>query len=113
MSHITGGGFIENIPRVLPTGLGCTIDASTWALPEVFGWLMQAGNVAPLEMMRTFNCGIGMVVVVGKDRAQKALEAIKAAGEDGVRVIGEVVEGEGVTLNQLDSWGSTVKNGAT
>lgn len=104
MSHITGGGFTENIPRALPSGLGCTIDVSAWTLPEVFRWLMQAGNVASLEMMRTFNCGIGMVVVVGKGEVDMALEAIKKAGEVDAYVIGEVVEGEGVKFNHLESW---------
>lgn len=66
MSHITGGGFTENIPRVFPSGseLGCTIDAKTWELPEMWKWMMKVGSIEPLEMARTFNMGIGMVVIV-------------------------------------------------
>ncbi|KAF8599743.1 AIR synthetase [Ceratobasidium sp. AG-I] len=72
LSHITGGGFIENVPRVLPRGVRARIDASSYPYPEVFRWLAKTGGVEPLEMARTFNCGIGMVVVVGKDDVEKA-----------------------------------------
>jgi phosphoribosylamine--glycine ligase/phosphoribosylformylglycinamidine cyclo-ligase len=66
MSHITGGGFTENIPRVFPSGsdLGCTVDAKAWELPEMWKWMMKVGNIEPMEMARTFNMGIGMVVLV-------------------------------------------------
>ena len=64
MAHITGGGLTENIIRVIPDGLGLDIDASAWTLPPVFDWLMREGQVAPSEMWRTFNCGIGFVLVV-------------------------------------------------
>ena len=66
MSHITGGGFLENIPRVFPSGsnLGCTIDAKAWDLPAIWKWIMKTGNIEALEMARTFNMGIGMVVIV-------------------------------------------------
>ena len=70
MSHITGGGFIENIPRVLPPGTGCTVDAGAYQLPPVFSYLMRNGGIAPKEMARTFNCGVGMVLVVAKDSKQ-------------------------------------------
>ena len=65
LAHITGGGFPENIPRILPATLGCDIDLAAIPVPPVFGWLSGAGGVAPEEMLRTFNCGIGMIVVVG------------------------------------------------
>ena len=64
MAHITGGGFVENVPRALPKSLGARIDAAKWALPPIFRWVMRAGTIAPSEMVRTFNCGIGMVLVV-------------------------------------------------
>lgn len=100
LAHITGGGFIENIPRVLPRGVRARIDASSYPYPEVFRWLAKAGGVEPLEMARTFNCGIGMVVVVGKGDVEKAKELI----EGPVYVIGELVPGEGVEMVGLDSW---------
>ncbi len=81
MAHITGGGLIENVPRVLPDGLGVTFDASTWPLPPVFGWLMKAGGLSALEMARTFNVGLGMVVVVPEARAVEASALLAKAGE--------------------------------
>ncbi len=81
LSHITGGGFVENMPRVLPSHLSAGIDASTWPLPAVFQWLMEAGNIAPAEMARTFNCGIGMVAVVAEKDADGVTAALREAGE--------------------------------
>lgn len=89
MAHITGGGLVENLPRVLPDTLAARIDARTWERPPVFGWLAEAGNIAPEEMLRTFNCGIGMAVVVGPDRAAAAERALTDAGER-VRTIGRI-----------------------
>ena len=89
LAHITGGGFPENIPRVLPEGLAAEIDAASWDLPPVFGWLVGAG-VAPEELARTFNCGIGMVAVVAPGRAAEAEDILSVSGET-VRRIGEVV----------------------
>lgn len=103
MSHITGGGFTENIPRVLPKGLGCYVDAATWELPAPFRFLMKHGGVEPLEMARTFNNGIGMVLIVDKTLVNKVKEGLAAAGEQ-VWQIGEVVEGNGVEMRNLDSW---------
>ncbi|KAF9229071.1 aminoimidazole ribonucleotide synthetase [Gyrodon lividus] len=106
MSHITGGGFIENIPRVLPKGLGCYVDASTWELPPVFQYLMKEGGVAPLEMARTFNMGIGLVVIVGKEECENVLNALRA--EDlGVPLykIGEVTGTSGLEMRNLEHWG--------
>ncbi|CAE6460945.1 unnamed protein product [Rhizoctonia solani] len=100
LAHITGGGFIENIPRVLPKGTAARISVSTYPYPPVFQWLAKQGGVEPLEMARTFNCGIGMVVVVAKEDVQKAKQLI--GGE--VYQIGEVVSGEGVELVDLDAW---------
>jgi phosphoribosylformylglycinamidine cyclo-ligase len=81
MAHITGGGLLENIPRVLPDTTVATIDKAAWTLPPVFQWLMQQGNVAEREMHRTFNCGIGMVVVVDAADADAAAKFLAAQGE--------------------------------
>ena len=91
MAHITGGGLIENIPRVLPTGVAVELDAARWDMPEVFRWLARVGEVEPLEMARTFNCGVGMVVVVSADRADELVDIFHVAGES-VSVIGSVRE---------------------
>jgi len=105
LSHITGGGFLENIPRVLPSGTGCYIDARAWGLPPVFTWLMKEGGVQPLEMSRTFNNGIGMILIVGRDKLDEAIQTIQASGER-VYKVGEVVAGEGVEMRNLDAWSS-------
>lgn len=104
MSHITGGGFIENIPRVLPKGVGCEVDASTYPLPKVFDWLRRAGDIEPLEMCRTFNCGIGMIVVVAKEDAQAAMDVLSKSGEARVYEVGRVTQNAGVTIKGLESW---------
>lgn len=105
LSHITGGGFLENIPRVLPSGTGCYIDARAWELPPVFKWLMKEGGVQPLEMARTFNNGIGMILIVGPDKVDEVVQTIRASGEK-VYSIGEVVAGEAVEMRNLDAWSS-------
>ena len=104
MSHITGGGFIENIPRVLPKGTGCEVDAATWKLPPVFAWLMKEGGVEAKEMARTFNCGVGMVVVVAEEKVEQALQSIRDGGEKGVFVMGKITPTEGVEMLNLESW---------
>ncbi len=101
LAHITGGGFPDNLPRVLPKGLGVTLDLVAIPLPDVFRWLAQAGGLAQSEMARTFNCGIGMVVVASRQGAGEAEAALRAAGERPVK-IGEIVEaaeGERVLMN--------------
>ncbi|MEX0605181.1 phosphoribosylformylglycinamidine cyclo-ligase [Marinobacter sp.] len=82
LSHITGGGLPENIPRVLPDGVCAAIDTESWSLPPVFEWLKQAGGVADHEMYRTFNCGIGMVVCVPADQVSLTLDTLSASGEN-------------------------------
>ncbi|KAJ3474923.1 hypothetical protein NLI96_g12174 [Meripilus lineatus] len=107
MSHITGGGFIENIPRVLPKGLGCYVDVSAWQLPPVFRWLMSEGGVEPLEMARTFNNGVGLVLVVDKDKVDEVVRVLLSSGSSSgseVYRIGEVTAKEGVEMRGLDSW---------
>jgi phosphoribosylformylglycinamidine cyclo-ligase len=80
-AHITGGGLPGNLPRVLPEGVTAVIDARAWAVPPVFAWLARSGNVAPDEMLRVFNCGIGMVLVVAADQAEAAKAMLEEAGE--------------------------------
>lgn len=91
LAHITGGGLTENLPRVLPKGVGGEIDLARWQPPPVFGWLKATAGVDDAEMLRTFNCGIGMVLVVGAERASDVLESLRTHGEAPV-VIGELVE---------------------
>ena len=89
MAHITGGGLTENIPRVLPDAVTAVVDRNSWAAPPVFAWLQEHGKVDAAEMARTFNCGIGMVVIVAKDHAATATAQLQAAGEN-VFTIGEI-----------------------
>ncbi|HPE26476.1 phosphoribosylformylglycinamidine cyclo-ligase [Albidovulum sp.] len=96
LAHITGGGLTENLPRVLPEGLGATIDLDAWALPPVFGWLAGTADMAEAELLKTFNCGIGLIVVAAADRAA-ALKAVLEAEGETVTVIGEVGAGQGVS----------------
>ncbi len=91
--HITGGGFPENIPRVVPKGLATKVTLGSWEIPPLFKWIQEAGNVPDSEMFRTFNMGVGLVAVVPKEDVDKAL----AAGV-GAFVMGEIVEGEGVIM---------------
>lgn len=93
-AHITGGGLTDNIPRVLPDGCGVTLQRNRWARDPVFEWLQATGRIADDEMHRTFNCGIGMVVIVAAERADEALNVLRAAGEDAA-VIGAVRSGSG------------------
>jgi phosphoribosylformylglycinamidine cyclo-ligase len=91
MAHITGGGLVENIPRILPENTQCVIRAGSWKRPAVFDWLQEKGGITDLEMYRVFNNGIGMAVVVSKEDAEKAVEAFKAQGET-VYLIGEITD---------------------
>jgi phosphoribosylformylglycinamidine cyclo-ligase len=80
LAHITGGGLLENIPRVLPEGLAAELDSKRWPIPPVFGWLPSTG-ISAREMHRTFNCGIGMVVIVAPEDADETLRILRASGE--------------------------------
>ncbi|MGO4855535.1 phosphoribosylformylglycinamidine cyclo-ligase [Phaeovulum sp. W22_SRMD_FR3] len=95
LAHITGGGLTENLPRVLPEGLGAEINLSSWQLPPVFRWLAETANMAEPELLKTFNCGIGMILAVSADRAE-ALKALLEAEGETVTVMGSVIEGQGV-----------------
>lgn len=89
MAHITGGGLVENVPRVLPDSLTAVLKKDSWKMPALFQWLQKHGNVAEEEMHRVFNCGIGMVVIVSKENADKAVSELEASGETVYR-IGEI-----------------------
>lgn len=95
LAHITGGGLTENLPRVLPEGLGARIDLGAWALPPVFGWLMREGGISEAEMLKSFNCGIGMVLAVEPARAAALADLLAAQGETVIE-LGAVTPGEGV-----------------
>lgn len=86
ISHITGGGFWENIPRVLPQGTKAVVDGNSWQWPEIFNWLQEKGNVETHEMYRTFNCGVGLVVALPEVDVEKALAALNAEGETAWRL---------------------------
>lgn len=102
LAHITGGGFVENIPRMLPKDLGCEIDVTSWTLPEVFKWLKRAGNIEAMEMARTFNCGIGMVAIVSIENVERVIGQLKGTGAD-VFQIGTLC-GQSLQLKGLESW---------
>jgi phosphoribosylformylglycinamidine cyclo-ligase len=95
LAHITGGGLPENLPRVMPQGTRALIDTRSWQRPAIFDWLQQQGGVADSEMLRTFNCGVGMVVCVAADSANQAMEFLSRQGETVWR-LGEVVASEGM-----------------
>ncbi|MGI3185815.1 phosphoribosylformylglycinamidine cyclo-ligase [Nioella aestuarii] len=95
LAHITGGGLTENLPRVLPEGMGAEIDLNSWSLPPVFAWLMAEGGLDEKEMLKTFNSGIGMVVVVAADRAEEIAALLGAEGETVAR-LGTVTAGAGI-----------------
>jgi phosphoribosylformylglycinamidine cyclo-ligase len=95
LAHITGGGLSENLPRILPAGLAAHIDLGAWKAPAVFGWLRQCGNLDDAEMLRTFNCGIGLVAVAAQGDADRVMSVLQAAGE-APAVIGEIEPGRGI-----------------
>jgi len=94
IAHITGGGLAENLERILPAGIDATVNTSTWVRPEIFNWLQEQGAIPESEMQRTFNCGIGMVLVVDAADAQAAVESLNAAGES-AKIIGSISDGSG------------------
>ncbi|MCA1288098.1 phosphoribosylformylglycinamidine cyclo-ligase [Salipiger bermudensis] len=81
LAHITGGGLTENLPRVLPEGMGAEISLDAWELPPVFKWMAETGGIAPAEMLKTFNCGVGMVLAVDASRAEAIAELLRGEGE--------------------------------
>ena len=95
--HITGGGFFENIPRIIPEGLGVEITLGSWTAPPIFDYIQNAGNMDTAEMFATFNMGIGMMMVVKEEEVDAVKACIEGAGEEAF-VIGKIIEGKGVTL---------------
>ncbi|HET8692019.1 MAG TPA: phosphoribosylformylglycinamidine cyclo-ligase [Steroidobacteraceae bacterium] len=98
LAHITGGGLTDNIPRVLPDGLGVKLEARAWRRDALWDWIQRTGRIADAEMHRTFNCGIGMVAIVPRAEADAALALLASAGEQ-ANLIGEVVAGAGVRIS--------------
>ena len=92
IAHITGGGLTGNIPRILPEGLECHIDPNAWQRPEIFQWLQSEGQVADDEMWRTFNCGIGLIIIIASENAEKAKTLLEQCGETAFH-IGEIQAG--------------------
>ena len=105
LAHITGGGLLENVPRVLPTGCHAAIDADRWPLPRLMAWLQAQGNIEPAEMARTFNTGVGLVAVVAAEEAEAVAAALTQAGET-VFAIGSVEKGQrGCTVRgSAETW---------
>jgi phosphoribosylformylglycinamidine cyclo-ligase len=99
LAHITGGGLTENPPRVLPEGLACQIDLGAWTLPPVFRWLAETAGMSEAELLKTFNCGIGMMLVVDPGKADAILAQLAAMGEAPVRM-GQIIEGQGGVVYQ-------------
>ena len=95
--HITGGGFYENIPRIIPEGLGVNIRLGSWRILPIFQYIKQNGNIELKEMFSTFNMGIGMMMVVDEEKKDTVLTALQKAGEK-AEVIGEIVKGQGVSI---------------
>ena len=114
LAHITGGGLLENIPRVLPDGVHARIDADAWPQPRLMAFLQAQGAIEPEEMARTFNCGVGMAVVVSADQADAVLAALDAAGETAFR-IGDIVAGQrGCTVHgSAETWSARTDWSAT
>jgi len=94
MAHITGGGLIDNLPRVLPESCCAEIELSSWTMPAVFEWLQQSGNIDQYEMFRTFNCGVGMVLVVDQNDSESCIEQLNALGENAWK-IGHIIDKSG------------------
>lgn len=94
MAHITGGGITDNVPRVLPHGTAALIDRSAWEVPPIFTWLQRSGSIPDEDMLRTFNMGIGLIIVTGRHQAEPLIDELAARGGHKARVIGEVVPGE-------------------
>jgi phosphoribosylformylglycinamidine cyclo-ligase len=104
-AHITGGGLVGNVPRVLPDGFVAVLEPY-WSVPAVFGWLAKAGGIASDEMLRVFNCGIGMAVVVAAEDSERATEMLRDAGESVAR-IGHIAAGSGeaeVRIEVPEGW---------
>ena len=94
MAHITGGGITDNLPRVLPHGTAALIDRSAWTVPPIFTWLQRSGSIPEDDMLRTFNMGIGLIIVTGRGHAEPLIDELAARGGHNACIIGEIVPGE-------------------
>jgi phosphoribosylformylglycinamidine cyclo-ligase len=94
MAHITGGGITDNLPRVLPHGTAAIVDTASWSVPPLFTWLQRSGGIPIDDMLRTFNMGIGLIIVTARDHAEPLIDELAARGGRDARVIGQVVAGE-------------------
>ncbi len=94
MAHITGGGITDNLPRVLPHGTAAVVETASWEVPAIFRWLERSGRIPPDDMLRTFNMGIGLIIVCSRHDAQPLIDELAARGGHNARVIGEIVAGE-------------------
>jgi phosphoribosylformylglycinamidine cyclo-ligase len=101
IAHITGGGVLDNVPRVLPEGVVARIDSGSWQAPAVFRWLYEVGQIKPQEMLRVFNCGIGMVLVIDPEYTDATTRHLSERGETVYR-LGEVAPGDGPAKVQVD-----------
>ena len=104
LAHITGGGLVENIPRVLPQGLGTDLDGGAWTIPPVFRWLQSVGRIGAAEMARTFNCGLGMVAIAAKDAAGAVEAVLREHGETATAVGSVVQRRNGGQTVQIADW---------
>jgi homoserine kinase len=106
MAHITGGGLLENIPRMLPKTLAAELDAKSWPLLDVFKWLKSAGRMEHTEFARTFNTGLGMVLVVSQENVRTTMDRLQEYGEK-VYVVGSLVKrgDEECVVRNMDVWG--------
>jgi phosphoribosylformylglycinamidine cyclo-ligase len=101
LAHITGGGLVENVPRILPGGLIAKIDARRWQAPPVFRWIYETAKMTPESLLRTFNCGIGMVVIVAEADAKRMAGALRDQGET-VYHLGTLIPGDGPACVEID-----------
>jgi phosphoribosylformylglycinamidine cyclo-ligase len=102
MAHITGGGITDNLPRVLPHGTAAVVDVSSWKVPPLFRWLQQSGRVPIEDMLRTFNMGIGLIIVTTAHQSEALIEELAARGGHDARVIGEIVPGEPPSVSYVN-----------
>ena len=93
MAHITGGGITDNLPRILPAGTEAVVRLGSWEIPALFLWLARAGAVPEEDMLRTFNMGLGLILALAPGDADAVIGTLRAAGEPGARVIGEIAAG--------------------
>jgi phosphoribosylformylglycinamidine cyclo-ligase len=106
IAHITGGGLVDNPPRVFAKDLALALDMTSWSLPRLFAWLQQVGQIAPMEMLRTFNCGIGMLITVEPEDAEASIKTILDAGYTAWQAGTLIPRGDSsaVRFDHLDQW---------